>query len=159
MRGVGCAVAGPRFQQAHGFHADGISIETSVLPAGWVHRLIPEVDPSSGATGWCIDPHDLAVAKLVAGRPKDVDFVRILIEDRLIDPEVVRAGLESIDDERTALALERISAMSQRGLPEADRDVWHRRRRQALRDRMARTEEPSPADVLGVLLEAQAGDA
>ena len=28
------------FQQTHGFHVDGISIETSVLPAGWVHRLI-----------------------------------------------------------------------------------------------------------------------
>jgi hypothetical protein len=146
------------FQQTHGFHVDGISIETSVLPAGWVHRLIPEVDPSSGATGWCIDPHDLAVAKLVAGRPKDVDFVRILIEDRLIDPEIVRAGLESIDDERTALALERVNAMSQRGLPEADRDAWHRRRRQALRDRVARTEEPSPAEVLRVLLEAQSGE-
>jgi hypothetical protein len=58
------------FHETFGFHVDGISIETSVLPDGWIERLIPEVDPSSGATGWCLDPHDLAVAKLIAGRPR-----------------------------------------------------------------------------------------
>ncbi len=68
-----------RFHESFGFHVDGISFETSVLPDGWIDRLIPEVDPSSGATGWCLDPHDLAVAKLIAGRPKDNDFVDILI--------------------------------------------------------------------------------
>ena len=86
-----------RFQETHGFHVDGVSIDTSVLPGGWVHRLIPAVDPSSDAVGWCLDPHDLAVAKLIAGRPKDLDFVRILVEDRLVDPQDVRDGLTSLD--------------------------------------------------------------
>lgn len=94
------------FQESFGFHVDGISIETSVPPDGWIDRLIPEVDPSSGATGWCLDPHDLAVAKLIAGRPKDIDFVEILVSDRLIDPRVVSEALRSLDDERSTLASE-----------------------------------------------------
>lgn len=44
------------FHESFGFHVDGISIETSVLPGGWIGRLIPEVDPRSDATGWCLDP-------------------------------------------------------------------------------------------------------
>lgn len=145
-----------RFQEFHGVHVDGITIETSVLPSGWVHRLIPAVDPGSGATGWFLDPHDLAVAKLVAGRPKDVDFVRVLVENRLIDPEVVRESLGSVVDVRVGRAVELISAMAANGLAVSDRVAWHRRRRQALQDRLARTTEASPADVLEQLLDAHA---
>jgi hypothetical protein len=141
------------FQATHGFHVDGISIDTSVLPSGWVHRLIPAVDPSSGATGWCLDPHDLAVAKMIAGRAKDLDFVRILIEERLIDPLVVRDGLSSVDDDRTVVAISRLDAMATSGLPESERAAWHRRRRQAMRDRMTRTAEMSPVQVLETLME------
>lgn len=141
------------FQATHGFHVDGISIDTSVLPSGWVRRLIPAVDPSSGATGWCLDPHDLAVAKMIAGRPKDLDFVRILIEERLIDPLVVRDGLSSVGDDRTAVALTRLAPMATSGLPESERAAWHRRRRQAMRDRMTRTTEMSPGQVLETLME------
>jgi hypothetical protein len=146
------------FQQTHGFHVDGISIDTAVLPPDWVRRLIPVVDPASGATGWCLDPHDLAVAKLIAGRPKDLDFVRILVEDRLIDPQVVHAGVGSIDDERAELAIERLEAMAARGLPDEGREAWHRRRRQALRNRARRTDEPSPAGVLQQLADARERD-
>ena len=59
-----------RFQESFGFHVDGISIDTSALEKCWFDLLIPEVDPSSGATGWCLDPHDLAAAKLIAGRKR-----------------------------------------------------------------------------------------
>jgi len=133
------------FHESFGFHVDGISIETSVLPDGWVDRLIPEVDPSSGATGWCLDPHDLAVAKLIAGRPKDNEFVDILVVQRLVDAAVVREGLLAIDDARSARAVERIEAVSARGLPDAERTRWHVNRERSLADRRARTSEPSPA--------------
>lgn len=129
------------FHQSFGFHIDGISIETSVLPDRWVDRLIPEVDPNSGATGWCLDPHDLAVAKLIAGRPKDNDFVDILVAQRLVDPVVVREGLQELDDARSARAVERLDAVSGRGLPEAERTRWHANRKRALADRRARTSE------------------
>lgn len=140
-----------RFHESFGFHVDGISFETSVLPDGWIDRLIPEVDPSSGATGWCLDPHDLAVAKLIAGRPKDNDFVDILIAQRLIDPAVVREGLHAVSDARAIPAIERIDAAGASGLPEGDRSLWHANRERSLNDRRARTSEPSPAEILAQL--------
>lgn len=143
-----------RFQELHGVHVDGITIETSVLPLDWVHRLIPAVDPGSGATGWCLDPHDLAVAKLIAGRPKDVDFVRVLVTHRLIDPQVVREALDSVDDARAGHAVALLASMANHGLPPEKRATWHRQRRQALLSRMTRTAEPSPADILEILLDA-----
>lgn len=102
----------------------------------------------------CLDPHDLAVAKLIAGRPKDVDFVAVLVETRLVDAVVIRNRLLLIEDDRRRLALARIDALSPRGLPEADRVAWNRRREHALRDRRSRVDEPSPADVLRALLAA-----
>ncbi len=142
------------FHESFGFHVDGISIETSVLPQGWVERLIPEVDPDSGATGWCLDPHDLAVAKLIAGRPKDHDFVHILVTQRLIDPVVVRDALVSLDDTRAPSAAERLDAVAALGLPESERSRWHTNRERSLADRRARTNEPSPADELARLNDA-----
>jgi hypothetical protein len=139
------------FHESFGFHVDGISIETSVLPDGWIDRLIPEVDPGSGATGWCLDPHDLAVAKLIAGRPKDIDFVDILVARRLVDPVVVRDGLLAVSDARSARAVERLDAVAAGGLPETERSRWHANRERSLADRRARTTEPSPADDLARL--------
>jgi hypothetical protein len=136
------------FQEAFGFHVDGITIDTSVLPQGWVYRLIPAVDPASGATAWCLDPHDLAIAKLIAGRSKDLDFVRVLVTDRLVDPAQVREGLVSIDDPRVPMAVTRLDGLAPLGLPEADRRAWRARRRRAVTDRRGKTDELSPAEVL-----------
>ena len=46
-----------------------------MLPSGWRDRLVPLRNPNTrGATGWCLEVHDLAIAK-VAGREKGwVDF-------------------------------------------------------------------------------------
>lgn len=139
------------FHESFGFHVDGISIETSVLPDGWIDRLIPEVDPSTEATGWCLDPHDLAVAKLIAGRPKDYDFVDILVAQRLVDPVVVREGLLTVDDARSVRAIERLGGVASSGLPESERSRWHANRERSLADRRARTSEPSPAEDLARL--------
>lgn len=139
------------FHESFGFHVDGISIETSVLPDGWIDRLIPEVDPGSGATGWCLDPHDLAVAKLIAGRPKDNDFVDILVTQRLVDPVVVREGLLAVKDARSGRADDRLDAVAARGLPGTERARWHAKRERSLADRRARTTETSPADELARL--------
>jgi hypothetical protein len=136
------------FQETHGFHVDGITIDTAVLAAGWVDRLIPAVDPASGATAWCLDPHDLAIAKLIAGRPKDIDFVRLLVTDRLVDTEQVRDGLVSLDDPRAVVAIARLDAMAPLGLEDTDRRKWKAQRRRAVADRMARTTETSPAEIL-----------
>lgn len=59
---------------------------TAVLPAGWQDRVVrfdrPDADPS---TAVCLEPHDLVVSKLVAGRDKDLSFVAALIAFGLVD--------------------------------------------------------------------------
>ena len=58
------------FDQSFGYYADGVGPETSVLPAGWESRLVPGcTENPGGATGWCLAPCDLAIAKLAAARP------------------------------------------------------------------------------------------
>lgn len=64
------------FHETFGYYAQGVAPDTAVLPEGWENRLIPIRTPATrGATGWCLHPHDLALAKLAAGREKDLAFV------------------------------------------------------------------------------------
>jgi hypothetical protein len=44
-----------------------------VVPAAWESRLVLFENPNTaGARGWCLEVHDLAIAKLVAGRERDL---------------------------------------------------------------------------------------
>jgi hypothetical protein len=55
-----------------------------VLPSGWRERLIPvHNENTGGGTGLCLEVHDLAVSKLVAGREKDLAFVANLLRHGL----------------------------------------------------------------------------
>ncbi|GLI26472.1 hypothetical protein ARHIZOSPH14_07140 [Agromyces rhizosphaerae] len=83
------------FHDAHGFYIQGVGRNTAVLPAGWRDRLVPVRPPGApGSTGLCLDPVDLCVAKLVAARPKDHEFVSALIEAGLIEPRAVAERAE-----------------------------------------------------------------
>src|SRR5689334_23972622 len=60
------------FQETHGIYAQGVGQHTARLPDGWRDRLVPlRNENTGGVTGWCLDPYDLCVSKLLAGRPKD----------------------------------------------------------------------------------------
>jgi hypothetical protein len=147
-----------KFQEAHGFHIDGITIDTAVLPTGWTSRLIPAVDPSSQATGWCLDPHDLAAAKVIAGRPKDIDFVNVMVISRLIDPQLVIDRLRSVDDVRSKAAMALVASLLDKGLPDEARASWRKGRQQAVLDRLSRTSESSPASVIEQLRQLRKGE-
>lgn len=68
------------FHQTHGYYADPVDESTATLPRGWKGRLVnlPEGD-TNGVRGLCLDPHDLAIAKYVAHREKDIVFTRELV--------------------------------------------------------------------------------
>lgn len=57
------------FHQTFGYYAHGVAEDTATLPMGWQDRLVPlHNENTGGATGLCLEIHDLAAAKLVAGR-------------------------------------------------------------------------------------------
>ncbi len=99
------------FHQTFGYYAHGVGEETATLPAGWKDRLVPlRTKDTAGATGLCLEVHDLAVSKLVAGRPKDFDFVAGLLRHGLASPVTIRERLEQtqMDDSQRRLCFERI---------------------------------------------------
>jgi hypothetical protein len=112
---------GSPFHQTFGYYAHGVSVETAVLPEGWRHRLIPIHNQNTGGgTGLCLEIHDLAVSKLVAGREKDLGFFSALLRHRLIMMETICARLKA-----TALTPERLSMCHAR-LERFDRE-WGKR--------------------------------
>lgn len=84
------------FHDTFGYYAQGVGPETAVLPAGWQDRLVPIRTPRTrGAVGLCLEVHDLAISKYVAGRDKDMAFVRALATHRLVDEATLLRRLEA----------------------------------------------------------------
>jgi hypothetical protein len=46
--------------------------------------------------GWCLEVHDLATSKLVANRDRDRAFVRVLLQEHLVDPGVLDRRLRHL---------------------------------------------------------------
>jgi hypothetical protein len=79
---------GSPFHERFGYYAQGVGPETAVLPAGWESRLVRIQNPNTDLKiGWCLELHDLAAAKLVAGREKDWVFVREMLRSAIVLPE------------------------------------------------------------------------
>jgi hypothetical protein len=86
------------FHETHGYYAQGVSIDSAVLPAGWRDRLVVLETPSTvPGRGMCLDPHDCAVSKLVAGRWKDYDFVDALSRHGLLESGTLSARVDLLD--------------------------------------------------------------
>ena len=78
------------FHQTFGYYAQGVGESTATLPRGWRERLIPvRNEHTRGATGWCLEIHDLAVSKYAANREKDREFVRAVIRHGLVDRDTL----------------------------------------------------------------------
>ncbi|MFN0104710.1 MAG: DUF6036 family nucleotidyltransferase [Bryobacteraceae bacterium] len=85
---------GSPFEREYGYYAHGVGPDTAVLPAGWEGRLVEVANANTRfVRGWCLEVHDLAIAKLVAGREKDIDFVESLRRHRMAQVEVLRTRL------------------------------------------------------------------
>jgi hypothetical protein len=103
-----------RFHETFGYYAQGVSVSTAVLPAGWQERTVAFAPSGAApARARCLEPHDCVVAKLVAGREKDRAFAAALIRERLVEPETL---------------IVRIRALSGIGVGSIDRlEAWIRR--------------------------------
>ena len=77
---------GSRFHEEFGYYAQGVGPLTATLPRGWRSRLVRiENENTGGTSGLCLEVHDLAISKYVAGRVKDLDFTRVLVREQLVE--------------------------------------------------------------------------
>ncbi len=91
------------FHDECGYYAQGVDETTAILPDGWKDRLIlVRNENTRGHSGWCLDPHDLVVAKCIAGREKDVIFLEGVVKGRLVSRETLHTRLAktTLDDQR-----------------------------------------------------------
>jgi hypothetical protein len=92
---------GSQFHAAFGYYAHGVGPETAKAPAGWERRLVPVRVPRSPrdealVTGWCMEPHDVVLAKCAAGRERDWEFAREAIRAGVVDSGELRRRAEDL---------------------------------------------------------------
>lgn len=87
-----------QFHETYGYYAQGVEIRTAVLPVGWDDRA-EILDRSDSRPGFarCLEPHDLVVSKLVAGREKDIAFATALIEHGFVAAATLHERAEQLD--------------------------------------------------------------
>lgn len=98
---------GSSFHELYGYYAQGVGPDTAVLPGGWKERLVViKNENTNGVAGLCLDVHDLAISKIVAGRSKDLEYIQVLIRQELIWKKTLCARLsetELQDTERSRI--------------------------------------------------------
>jgi hypothetical protein len=110
---------GSHFHASFGIYAHGVGPETAVTAAGWETRLIrvdasPAMPRDRTRSGWCLEPHDLMLAKLAAGRERDWDYVRVAIRHELVRVELLRERLALMPDTHRELVRERLAGVIHR---------------------------------------------
>ena len=89
---------GSQFHMTYGYYAQGVTVETAILPENWRARLIRfSRSDAAPSEAMCLEPHDLVVAKLVAGREKDFEFAAVLIAADLIQVRTLLHRVELLD--------------------------------------------------------------
>lgn len=87
------------FHTTNAYYAQGVEVSTAVLPSGWETRVVPfRPRAAEPALAWCLDSHDLVVAKLIARREKDLGFASALLDVGLIRADVLLARPALVPD-------------------------------------------------------------
>jgi hypothetical protein len=102
---------GSPFQREFGYYAHGVDETTAILPAGWRDRLILVAGENTRfVRGWCLEIHDLAIAKYAAGREKDLDFTKALARHAMVSREMLeqRLAVTPLDPDQQIRVSQRI---------------------------------------------------
>jgi len=105
---------GSSFHELHGYYAQGVGESTAVLPRDWERRLVAiDNENTNGVTGYCLEVHDLAMSKIIAQRPKDLDFVQELVRQDMVRKKTMLHRLAQTDLQESIRAnvLTRIKSM------------------------------------------------
>jgi Nucleotidyltransferase of unknown function (DUF6036) len=98
------------FHGTFGYYAHGVGEETARLPEGWKDRLIlVHNENTRGATGLCLEIHDLLVAKAIAGREKDLAFVREAAKHHMANLEILLRRVSMVEVESAVREVARLA--------------------------------------------------
>lgn len=87
---------GSQFHAQFGYYAHAVGPETAKAPKGWQDRLLAvEVPARPGsdveAVAWCLEAHDLVLAKCAAGRDRDWEYARVALLRGLVSAEELQS--------------------------------------------------------------------
>ncbi len=100
------------FHDTFGYYAHGVGPETAILAEGWQDRLVKfSNENTNGVTGWCLHPLDLAVSKLAAGRPKDLEYVEALVSFVPLDLTMLKELAVTLDEPARTLVGQRLTRL------------------------------------------------
>lgn len=92
---------GSPFHRSFGYYAHGVGPETAKAPEGWRERLVRVEVPARirsprRPVAWCLEPHDLVLAKCVAGRERDWQFAHDALAAGLVDAKTLLARVSDL---------------------------------------------------------------
>jgi hypothetical protein len=107
---------GSRFHETYAYYAHGVGPETVIAPAGWEERLVLVDVPATGrrravVRAWCLEVHDLVLAKLAAGRPHDLDFAAEAVRAGLAGQDQLWLGMELMPESHRELTRQRLARL------------------------------------------------
>jgi hypothetical protein len=108
---------GSPFHATFEYYAHGVGPETAKAPQGWPGRLVPLSSAGTrGATGWCMEAHDLVLAKCVADRDKDWAFAAAALREGIVsgDELLARIALLPVEDAHKARIAHALDALVRR---------------------------------------------
>jgi hypothetical protein len=100
------------FDVEYGYYAQGVSFKIpSYAPSGWQARTVDL--PVGKIVAHCMEPHDVVLSKLGAGREKDLEFASAAAALGLVERSVLfsRLSLVPATAEHLNLIDQRISAL------------------------------------------------
>jgi len=92
---------GSQFHETFGYYAHGVGPETAKAPTGWearavAIRLSPAPHQTSEVIGWCMERHDVVLAKCVAGRPRDWEYAEEAMRHEIVDPDELQRRVSEL---------------------------------------------------------------
>jgi hypothetical protein len=92
---------GSQFHLAYGYYAHGVGPETARAPEGWQERLVQrDVPPRPGSdrkvVAWCLEVHDLVLAKCAAGRARDWEYATEALKAGIVGSDVLLARVPDL---------------------------------------------------------------
>jgi hypothetical protein len=90
---------GSTFHDTYGYYADGVSSGTSVMPTDWQLRASRyNGTECPGVTAIVPEQNDVALAKLVAWREKDTEWLKSGLRAKLFSLDAMRSRLERMPE-------------------------------------------------------------